>query len=80
VTAKPSVRRAVKASPTARKTSPSSERAVARRAPAVLVPVSGGGDAGADGSSAGASQPIYQQIAASLRAAIADGTYPVGAR
>jgi GntR family transcriptional regulator len=75
MTAKP-YRRVLKPSPTARKTS--GERVAARAVPVsrVLAPVQGGGD----GSNAGASQPIYQQIAARLRAAIADGTYPVGAR
>jgi DNA-binding GntR family transcriptional regulator len=70
----------MKASPAPRKTSPSGQRASARAAPAgrVLVPVQGG--EGAAEGSGGASQPIYQQIAAQLRAAIADGTYPVGAR
>ena len=78
MTAKPS-RHVVKASPPARKTPSGGERTAARRQPAGPVPVLDGGDAGGDASS-GASQPIYQQIAASLRAAIADGTYPVGAR
>jgi DNA-binding GntR family transcriptional regulator len=70
----------MKASPAPRKTSPPGRRASARAAPAgrVLVPVQGG--EGAAEGSGGASQPIYQQIAAQLRAAIADGTYPVGAR
>ena len=79
MTVKPS-RRAAKPSSTTRTAPSSSERAPAKKSPAarVLVPVPGGRDAAAEGSPA--SQPIYQQIAARLRAAIADGTYPVGAR
>jgi len=79
VTVKPS-RRAAKPSPATRAAPSSGERAPARKASVgrVLVPVPGGRDAAVEGS--GASQPIYQQIAARLRAAIADGTYPVGAR
>ncbi len=46
----------------------------------VLVPVAREGDGRPKGSRPPAGQPIHQQIAARLRAAIADGTYPVGAR
>ena len=78
MTAKPT-RRAAKSSP-ATPAAPSAGERAPRNASVgrVLVPVPGGRDAAAEGS--GASQPIYQQIAARLRAAIADGTYPVGAR
>ena len=79
MTTKPT-RRAAKPSPATRATPSSGERAPAKKAPVarVLVPVPGGRDAAPEGSPA--SQPIYQQIAGRLRAAIADGTYPVGAR
>jgi hypothetical protein len=79
VTVKPS-RRAAKPNPATRAAPSSGEHAPARKAPVgrVLVPLPGGRDAAAEGSPP--SQPIYQQIAGRLRAAIADGTYPVGAR
>ncbi len=79
MTARPS-RRAAKPRPAAPAAAPARVRAPGgkERAGRVLVPVAGGRDAAAEGSAAG--QPIYQQIAARLRAAIADGTYPVGAR
>jgi len=78
VTPKPT-RRTAKPKPAARAAPSSDKRLPTRKAPVgrVLVPVSDGADAGAEGSPA---TPIYQQIAARLRAAIADGTYPVGAR
>lgn len=73
-----SPRRAPTSSPRA---APGGALAVAKKAAPrrALVRVQGGVVAADDGS-AGNGQPIYQQIAARLRAEIAAGKYPVGAR